>query len=72
MVQATSRLRIKPNPSVESSMRRSAPAIVRVTRTLARVIPGAALRQIEGAGHAAPFDAPAAFAKAISDAITTA
>jgi len=51
---------------------RSAPTIVRVTRTLASVIPAAAFLQIEGAGHAAPFDAPAAFAKVIRDAITTA
>jgi pimeloyl-ACP methyl ester carboxylesterase len=36
------------------------------------VIPAAAFRQIEGAGHASPFDAPAAFAKVIRDAITTA
>jgi hypothetical protein len=40
---------------------RSAPIIVRVTKTLAEVIPTAA----------APFDAPAAFAKIIRDAITT-
>jgi 3-oxoadipate enol-lactonase len=51
---------------------RSASAIVRVTNTLARVLPAAAFREIEGAGHAAPFDAPAAFAKVIRDAITTA
>jgi pimeloyl-ACP methyl ester carboxylesterase len=51
---------------------RSAPTIVRVTKTLARVIPAAAFRQIDGVGHAAPFDAPAAFANVIRDAITTA
>jgi pimeloyl-ACP methyl ester carboxylesterase len=50
---------------------RSAPIIVRVTKTLAEVIPTAAFGQIQGAGHAAPFDAPAAFAKIIRDAITT-
>jgi pimeloyl-ACP methyl ester carboxylesterase len=48
---------------------RSAPTMVRVTRKLARVIPTGVFRQIDAAGHAAPFDAPANFARVITDAI---
>lgn len=51
---------------------RSPSTIVRVTKTLATVIPAAAFRQIDGAGHAAPFDAPADFANVIKDTLTTA
>jgi pimeloyl-ACP methyl ester carboxylesterase len=49
---------------------RSARTIVRVTKALADLIPAAEFRQVEGAGHAAPFDAPAAFAEVIIDVIT--
>lgn len=41
---------------------RSPSKMVRVTRKLAALIPTGAFRQIEGAGHAAPFDAPVNFA----------
>jgi pimeloyl-ACP methyl ester carboxylesterase len=47
---------------------RSAPAMVRVTRSLAEAIPGVLLRGIAGAGHAAAFDAPEALAQAIVEA----
>ncbi len=47
---------------------RSSDTIIRVTRSLARVIPTATFRQIEGAGHAAPFDAPANFVKIVAEA----
>jgi pimeloyl-ACP methyl ester carboxylesterase len=50
---------------------RSTTTMARVTRALARVIPTATVRVIEGAGHAAAFDAPANFAKAIIDAAHT-
>jgi pimeloyl-ACP methyl ester carboxylesterase len=48
---------------------RSDDSIVRITRPLARAIPTASLRAIEGAGHAAAFDAPANFVKVIVEAI---
>lgn len=51
---------------------RSATTIVQVTHALAKAIPTASFRQIEGAGHAAPFDAPAAFGNAVRDAIAAA
>jgi pimeloyl-ACP methyl ester carboxylesterase len=40
-----------------------------VTRSLAEAIPTATLRRIDGAAHAVPFDAPAAFAQVIADVI---
>jgi pimeloyl-ACP methyl ester carboxylesterase len=48
---------------------RSAEKMVRVTRSLARAIPTAKVSEIQGAGHAAAFDAPAGFAQVILDAI---
>jgi pimeloyl-ACP methyl ester carboxylesterase len=48
---------------------RSAEKMVRVTRSLARAIPTAKVSEIQGAGHAAAFDAPARFAQVILDAI---
>jgi pimeloyl-ACP methyl ester carboxylesterase len=48
---------------------RSDNTMIRVTRSLARAIPTASLRKIEGAGHAAAFDAPTNFVQAIDDAI---
>jgi pimeloyl-ACP methyl ester carboxylesterase len=47
----------------------SASKMVRVTRKLADRIPTGTFAQIEGAGHAAPFDAPSNFAKTILDAL---
>jgi pimeloyl-ACP methyl ester carboxylesterase len=38
-----------------------------LTRSLAAAIPAATARQIEGAGHAAPFDATANFVQLIAD-----
>ena len=57
-------------PVVCSCGGRSSPKMVRVTRKLASVIPTATFLQIDGAGHAAPFDAPKGFAKALTDSIT--
>jgi pimeloyl-ACP methyl ester carboxylesterase len=48
---------------------RSADTMIRVTRSLARLIPTATFRQIKGAGHAAPFDAPANFVMVVAEAI---
>jgi pimeloyl-ACP methyl ester carboxylesterase len=48
---------------------RSAKTIVQVTRSLAKAIPTATFAQIEGAGHAAPFDAPSNFASVVLDAL---
>lgn len=45
-------------PVVCSHGARSARTMVRVTRALARAIPSANVRDIEGAGHAPAFDAP--------------
>ena len=47
---------------------RSAKKMVRVTHKLARTIPTATFRQIEGAGHAAPVDAPSNFAGVVLEA----
>ena len=56
-------------PVVCSCGDRSAETIVRVTRSLAKAIPTATFRQIQGAGHAAPFDAPSNFAKVVGDTL---
>jgi pimeloyl-ACP methyl ester carboxylesterase len=40
-----------------------------ITRSLARAIPTATLREIDGTAHAVPFDAPANFASVIVEAI---
>jgi len=43
----------------------------RLVRSLAAAIPTARTQRIEGAGHAAPFDAPSAFAQLVADTIQT-
>jgi pimeloyl-ACP methyl ester carboxylesterase len=43
----------------------------RLTRSLASAIPTARTHRIDGAGHAAAFDAPANFVRLISEAITS-
>lgn len=48
---------------------RSPNNIVRLTRSLAAAIPTASLQQIEGASHAAPFDATSNFVNVIGDTI---
>jgi pimeloyl-ACP methyl ester carboxylesterase len=40
-----------------------------IARSLARVIPAASVREIEGAGHAVAIDAPTAFVYVIAEAI---
>jgi pimeloyl-ACP methyl ester carboxylesterase len=40
-----------------------------ITRSLARAIPTASLKEIDGAAHAVPFDAPGAFAQVIVEAM---
>ena len=47
---------------------RSHRPLVRAARSLTGVIPTAQLRQIDGAAHAAAFDAPANFAQVIAEA----
>jgi pimeloyl-ACP methyl ester carboxylesterase len=42
----------------------------RITGALAAAIPTARTQQIEGAGHAAPFDATTNFVQLIADSIT--
>jgi pimeloyl-ACP methyl ester carboxylesterase len=51
---------------------RSATTMVRVTRKLAETLPTGRLRQIDAAGHAAPFDAPKGFATVVQEAMTSA
>lgn len=46
---------------------RSPESMVRITRSLASAIPNARTQQIDGAGHAAPFDAPAAFVQLVAE-----
>jgi pimeloyl-ACP methyl ester carboxylesterase len=48
---------------------RSPHNMVRLVRALALAIPGARTREIEGAGHAAPFDATSNFVELVADAI---
>ena len=48
---------------------RSPDSMVRLTRLLASAIPTARTDRVEGAGHAAPFDAPDAFVRLIADAV---
>jgi 3-oxoadipate enol-lactonase len=49
---------------------RSPDSMARLVRSLAAAIPTATTRRIEGAGHAAPFDAPSNFVQLIADTIT--
>jgi pimeloyl-ACP methyl ester carboxylesterase len=44
--------------------------MVRLLRRLAAAIPAGTLRRIDGAGHAAPFDATANFVQVIADSMT--
>jgi pimeloyl-ACP methyl ester carboxylesterase len=59
-------------PVVCTCGRRSAQTMVRVTKKLADVVPTGSLREIEAAGHAAPFDQPVGFAKVIEEAMAVA
>ncbi len=43
-----------------------------LTRSLARAIPAATVRQINGTAHAVPFDAPGTFAQVITEAMRSA
>jgi pimeloyl-ACP methyl ester carboxylesterase len=45
-------------------------ACVASSESLAAAIPAARTQEIEGSGHAAPFDATASFLQVIADAIT--
>jgi pimeloyl-ACP methyl ester carboxylesterase len=58
-------------PVVCSYGGRSPDFIVRCTRSLAAAIPSARAHRIEGAAHAAPFDAPANFVQLIADTISS-
>jgi 3-oxoadipate enol-lactonase len=58
-------------PVVCSYGARSPDFIVRCTRALAAAIPSARTHRIEGAAHAAPFDAPAKFVHLIDDTISS-
>jgi pimeloyl-ACP methyl ester carboxylesterase len=58
-------------PVVCSYGARSPNSISRLTRSLAAAIPTARTQQIEGAGHAAPFDATSNFVQLIADTITS-
>jgi pimeloyl-ACP methyl ester carboxylesterase len=50
---------------------RSPNSIIRLTRSLAAAIPTARTHEIEGAGHAAPFDATSNFVQLIAGTITS-
>jgi pimeloyl-ACP methyl ester carboxylesterase len=56
-------------PVVCSYGGRSPDFMVRRTRSLASAIPGARTHRIDGAGHAAPFDATANFVQLIADSM---
>jgi pimeloyl-ACP methyl ester carboxylesterase len=57
-------------PVVCSYGSRSPDFMVRRTRSLAAAIPTGRVHRIEGAAHAAPFDAPASFVELIAETIT--
>jgi pimeloyl-ACP methyl ester carboxylesterase len=56
-------------PVVCSYGSRSPDFIRRRTRAFAAAIPGARVRRIDGAAHAAPFDAPDAFVRLVGDTV---
>jgi 3-oxoadipate enol-lactonase len=58
-------------PVVCSYGARSPTSMVRLARLLAAAIPTARTQRIEGAGHAAPFDATTNFVQLITDTITS-
>jgi 3-oxoadipate enol-lactonase len=58
-------------PVVCSYGARSPTSMVRLARSLAAAIPTARTQRIEGAGHAAPFDATTNFVQLITDTITS-
>ena len=58
-------------PVVCSYGARSPDSMVRLVRLLAAAIPTARAHRIEGAGHAAPFDATTNFVQLIADTITS-
>jgi steroid delta-isomerase-like uncharacterized protein len=58
-------------PVVCSYGARSPGGMARLVRSLAAAIPTARTHRIEGAGHAAPFDAPTAFVRLIADTMRT-
>jgi pimeloyl-ACP methyl ester carboxylesterase len=58
-------------PVVCSYGERSPDSMVRLVRSLASAIPTARTHQIEGAGHAAPFDATTEFVELIAGTITS-
>ena len=59
-------------PVVCSYGARSPSNMFRLTRSLAAAVPTARLHEIEGAGHAAPFDATTNFVQLIADTIAAA
>jgi len=58
-------------PVVCSYGARSPVGMLRLVRLLASAIPAATTQEIEGAGHAAPFDATSNFVQLVADSITT-
>ena len=58
-------------PVICSYGARSPTSMYRLTRSLASAIPTGRTHRIEGAGHAAPFDAPAEFVQLIADSVGT-
>ena len=50
---------------------RSPVGMLRLTRALASAIPAARMHQIDGAGHAAPFDATANFVQVVVEAVAS-
>jgi len=56
-------------PVVCTYGQRSPESMVRLVRSLAAAVPDATTRQIEGAGHAAPFDATANFVAVVADTV---
>lgn len=58
-------------PVVCSYGARSSDSMVRLTRSLADAIPTARTHRVEGAGHAAPFDATSSFVQLIAGSISS-
>ena len=63
MTQAAHILRFAAKPGREEEL------MAVFARALAAAIPGASVRELEGSGHAAPFDAPTAFSALIAESV---
>ena len=62
---------LKSRPGQLEGFKAQAAEMLRLTRALASAIPTARTQQIDGAGHAATFDATSSFVHVIADTVAT-